>query len=134
MRQPVQVHGSLTAFGATPTPATLTLLQLTAGQRVARAVAALAACCVAAILAVFIPVAHFILVPGLLIAGLVLAFMRFRERQRFLRIHGVCPRCGLEQDFVPDGSTGGQPAAACPTCFNRFAISLGAEDAAPRRS
>jgi DNA-directed RNA polymerase subunit RPC12/RpoP len=118
----VEVAGTLSIFGAAPTPATLTLVPLSPGRRLVRALVALSVCWVAAGLAVFIPVAHFVLVPALAIAGVVGFVIRVRERQRFLRVHGMCPRCGREQDFVPGGSMGGRPTVDCPACFNRLLV------------
>jgi hypothetical protein len=122
MSRLVEVPARLSIFGAAPTPVTVTLLPLSAGRRLARALAVLAACWVAAALAVFIPVAHFLLVPALALAGPIGAVIRFRERQRVLRVHGTCPRCGREQDFVPGASMGRQPTVDCPACFNRLLV------------
>lgn len=69
MGQPVEISGLLTVFGAPPTRATITVMPLGIGRRLARALGALLACWAAATVAVFIPVAHFLLVPGLAIGG-----------------------------------------------------------------
>ena len=120
--QPVEVSGLLTIFGAAPTRATVTVLPLSIGRRLARALGALLACWAAAAVAVFIPVAHFILVPGLAIGGLVWAAVELRARERLVRVHGVCPRCGREQEFVAAGSSGRQPSVSCPGCLNRLLV------------
>jgi len=125
MSRPVEVPATLTVFGAAPTRATLTLVPLSPGRRLARALGGLAACWGAAAVAVFIPVAHFLLVPALTIAGLVWAVLRYRERQRLVRVHGVCPRCGRAQDFIPGGTMAQQPAVDCPGCFNRLLVTTG---------
>jgi hypothetical protein len=134
------VSATLTVFGAAPTRATVTLASLSVPRRLARGLAMLAICWGAAIVAVFIPVAHLILVPGLAVAGLVAAVLRAREDQQILRIHGACPRCGREEDFVPDGSLRRSLAVTCPGCFNRLSVKVeeshgrpaGAQE--PRRS
>jgi hypothetical protein len=89
--QPVEVSGLLTIFGAAPTRATITVLPLSIGRRLARALGALLACWAAAAVAVFIPVAHFILVPGLAIGGLVWAAVDLRA----LRARAGLRRRGL---------------------------------------
>jgi hypothetical protein len=117
------VAGTLTVFGAEPRPATLTLVSLDPGRRLARALGVLALCWGGALVAVFIPVAHFVLVPGLAIAGVVWAVLRMRERERLLRVHGTCPRCGRVEDFVPAGG-GRSLAVTCPGCFNSLGVSV----------
>jgi hypothetical protein len=125
MGQPVEISGLLTVFGAPPTRATITVMPLGIGRRLARALGALLACWTAAAVAVFIPVAHFLLVPGLAIGGLVWAVVRLRARERLVRVHGVCPRCGHVQEFIAAGSAGGQPAVSCPGCLNRLLVTVG---------
>jgi hypothetical protein len=124
--QPVEMAGLLTVFGATPTRATITLMPLGIDRRLARALGALLACWAAAAVSVFIPVAHFLLVPGLAIGGLVWAVVRLRARERLVRVHGACPRCGRVQEFIAAGSTGGQSAVTCPGCLNRLLVTTGA--------
>jgi hypothetical protein len=126
MSRQLEVPATLTVFGAAPTQATLTLVPLSLGWRLARALGVLAACWAAATIAVFIPVAHFLLVPALAIAGPVWAAIRFREHQRLVRVHGVCPRCGRVQDFTAGGTPGRQPVVHCPGCFNRLVVTIGA--------
>ncbi len=46
-----------------------------------------------AALSVLIPVAHFILVPALLIAGPVSAVARYRQRSGVIAGEGICPSC-----------------------------------------
>jgi hypothetical protein len=115
---------TLTVFGSPPTKATLALRSVGTGRRLARALGGLVLCWTATLVAVFIPVAHFVLVPGLAIAGVVWAVSRLRERERVLWIHGTCPRCGREEDFVPAGRSGRQLTVDCPSCFNRLDVHL----------
>jgi hypothetical protein len=128
--EPVDVPVTLTVFGAAPTQATATLVPLGPGRRLARALAALAACWAAAVVAVFIPVAHFLLVPALAIAGPVWACFRLRERQRLVRVRGTCPRCGRSQEFVPGGTVERRPAVDCPGCLDRVVVTTGEAGAA----
>jgi hypothetical protein len=124
MSRLLEVPATLTIFGAAPTPATLTLVPLSLGWRLARALGVLAACWGAAVIAAFIPVAHFLLVPALAIAGPVWAVLRFREHRRLARAHGVCPRCGRVQDFTPGGTLARRPTVQCPGCFNRLLVTI----------
>ena len=115
---------SLTVFGAPPTRATVTVDLQSVGRRAARAVAALAACWALAVVAVFIPLAHFVLVPGLFVTGLWLATNRAREDWRLVGVRGVCPRCGLAQEFQPGGRLRGKRTVDCPNCRNRLVLEL----------
>jgi hypothetical protein len=92
---------TLTVFGAAPTRATVIVAPLSLGRRVTRALGAVAGCWGAAVIAVFVPVAHFLLVPALAVAGVIWAILRFREHEQVVRIHGTCPRCGRDDDFIP---------------------------------
>jgi hypothetical protein len=53
----------------------------------------------AAVVSVFIPVAHFLFVPGLALAGIVIFIKRIQARETAESIHGICADCGHEQDF-----------------------------------
>src|SRR5262245_56775998 len=99
----VDLPATLTAFGSPPSPATATVLDQSPGQRVARTAAGLGICWGIALITLFIPVAHFILVPTFLTAGIVLAALRAREARRLLKVRGTCPRCGVEQEFKAGG-------------------------------
>jgi hypothetical protein len=121
---PRDVAATLTVFGAAPTRATVTLVSLGVGRRLARGLAVLAICWGAAVAAVFIPVAHFVLVPGLAIVGLVGALFRAREGRQILRVHGTCPRCGRVEDFVPEVGLHRSLAVTCPRCFNHISVSI----------
>jgi len=63
-----------------------------------------------------------VLVPTFLVAGPTLAYLRFRTRQVVTRVHGACPRCGVEQDFRPPGFWGAAPRIDCPLCLNQLTL------------
>jgi hypothetical protein len=46
-----------------------------------------------AAVSILVPVAHFVLVPGLIIAGPIAAFMRWRQHSGVLGGEGTCPAC-----------------------------------------
>jgi len=121
---------TLEVFGAAATRATATLESLSPGRRLVRALAVLAACWAAAVVSIFLPVAHFFLVPGFLVLGVVWAVIRGREREQVLRLHGVCPRCAREQDFVQGGHQDGRAWVSCPACFNRLFVTIGPPESA----
>jgi hypothetical protein len=70
---------------------------LTLRERVVRATVVLAAAFALAVIALPIPLVHFVLVPGSLILGLVLGAARFRQREIFSLARAACPFCGTEQ-------------------------------------
>lgn len=115
---------TLHVFGAAPTHATAAVEPLGLGGRLARSLGILVACWGAAIVSIFIPVAHFFLVPGFLVLGVVLAVARGRERERILRLHGICPRCRREREFIQSGRQGGTLWVSCPGCFNRLSVTI----------
>jgi len=63
-------------------------------NRLARAAKKLAVMWGLAIVSVLIPVAHFLLVPGFVVAGFVFAFTAARQRSAVLGGEGTCPACG----------------------------------------
>jgi hypothetical protein len=68
--------------------------------RTRRALKAWGACWAAAVPAVFIPIAHFILVPGLLLGGIVGGFFLSRQSDVVLGGKGECPSCGKPLTIV----------------------------------
>jgi hypothetical protein len=118
----VEIPATLTAFGASPAPATATVQSQAPGERAARTAAALGACWGLALVSVFIPVAHFILVPTFFIAGIVLAVVRMREDARLLGVRGTCPRCGQEQDFDAGGRFTPSRTLDCSKCHNTLTL------------
>jgi hypothetical protein len=74
------------------------ILSLPPSGRFARAGKTLALMWGLAIVSILVPGLHFILVPGFLIAGPVLAFTVVRQRSVVLGGEGTCPACG---ELVP---------------------------------
>jgi hypothetical protein len=91
------IHATLRGFGTPPTSATLVIEQLTPGQRLGRAAAALGLGIAAAAIALPIPLVHFVLVPGSLLVGLILAAVRVSQREIVRTAEGACPFCGTRQ-------------------------------------
>jgi hypothetical protein len=115
-----EIAGTLGAFGAPPLAATARVLRQNPQRRTRRALAALGICWGAAIPCLFVPLAHFFLVPTLVTTGIVLAVLRAREDTRLLGVHGCCPRCGVEGEFPAAGRLQGERALDCPRCHNHL--------------
>ncbi|MCC6302108.1 MAG: hypothetical protein IT489_04830 [Gammaproteobacteria bacterium] len=77
-------------------------------ERWARALKMLGLMWLLAVVTVFIPIAHFVLVPGFLIAGPVTAVMRFQVSESVESASGECPTCGEAMTVALD------PAARLP--------------------
>lgn len=122
----VEIPATLTTFGASPAPATATVLRQPPRERLARTAAALGVCWGLALVSVFIPVAHFILVPTFFIAGIAVAVARAREATRLLGVHGVCPRCEQEQDFEAGGRFTPSRSLDCQKCHNTLTLTADA--------
>ena len=118
----VAVPATLAVFGAPPTPVEVTVTRQGLGRRLGRALLVVAVCWPAAGAAVFIPLAHFVLVPGLFIGGAVLAVIKLREDWHIVRVRGACPRCHREQEFAPGGRFTAGRTFECPQCLNTLRL------------
>jgi hypothetical protein len=117
---------SLKGFGASPTHAELVVETLTPVERLKRAGIALAGGAVLALIAVPIPLVHFVLVPGALLIGIVLAALRLRQREIIRSAKGSCPYCGTPQRLGLAGRVFRLPREVfCDHC--RRPLDLGAE-------
>src|SRR5262245_20952972 len=118
----IDIPATLSAFGSSPAPAIATVLYQNAGRRLSRTAAGLGFCWGVALVSVFIPVAHFILVPTFVLAGIGVAIVRAREDRRLLKVRGACPRCGAEQDFKVGGRFASTRSLDCPKCHNHLVL------------
>ena len=64
----------------------------------------------------FIPVAHFLLVPGFFLFGVHVFLSRMRTADVTTSIRGTCPDCATEQDFEMGGPWGLPRSLACAEC------------------
>jgi len=110
-------HARLAGYHPDATAAVLEVDELGAARRARRALKGFAAWLLGAVACVFIPVAHFVLVPGCLVGAVAVLVVRLRTRALIVRAHGVCPDCGVEQDLDVLGPwRGGARALACRAC------------------
>jgi len=93
----------LSGYNGQPTRGTVTIHHFDHEQRVWRAFAGLGKWWGVALLCVFIPVAHFVLVPAFLAYGLWQFFQRLGTTELATDARGTCPDCGTEQtlDLAP---------------------------------
>jgi len=121
---PEVLDASLTAFGSMPSRAAVTVARLTPGQRLARGLRGAGVFWAIAVACIFIPGLHFVLVPGFLLIGLVTGLRRLREAETVVRVHGVCPRCKLEQDFAAGNRFALSWRLDCRACHNHLELAL----------
>jgi hypothetical protein len=95
--------------------------ELSNGQRAARAAKTLMACWALAVGSVLIPMAHFVLVPGFLIAGPLLAANRYGQRATVLGGAGQCPTCDNEV-LVAAQALSWPLWARCETCHKDLEV------------
>ena len=71
-------------------------------ERVKRAAKILGICWGLAVVTLFIPLAHFILVPSFLLAGPIMAYMKYRVVESVEGAQGKCPTCKMDINLPLD--------------------------------
>ncbi len=108
----------LVGYHPDATEAVLEVDELSTGRRLGRAAKGFATWFGAAVVSVFIPIAHFVLVPACLIGAALVLVSRLRTRALVVRAHGRCPDCGAEQDLdVLGPGRGTVRAVSCRSCY-----------------
>lgn len=102
--------------GGEGTPVDLRVLHHSRGRRIRRALGGLGLLWLLAAVAVFIPIAHLILVPGLFFGGIGLFIVRWRRRDRFEVFQAKCPTCGSPASFDLEESAELPLRLHCPSC------------------
>jgi hypothetical protein len=118
----IEIQASLTAFGHPPSRVTAVVIEQTPAQRLGRTLAGLGMFWALALGGLFIPVAHFILVPTFLVTGIIVAVKRAREDRRPVQLRGACPRCGAAQEFKVGGRFATGRSVDCPKCHGTLAL------------
>jgi hypothetical protein len=89
----------LSGYHGEPTPARLLVATFNRPARTRRALKGLGGFWGAMVVSIFIPIAHFVLVPTFFFVGIWQFLRRLRTRELVKGAHGRCPDCGAEQDF-----------------------------------
>jgi len=87
----------LTGYSGNATRGTVTVISFDQKARTRRALKALGTFWACAVGSVFIPVAHFLLVPGFFIFAIFQFFQRLGTPELGKGATGICPDCGAEQ-------------------------------------
>lgn len=115
----------LTGFGCAPTQAKVVVARLTLRQRVARSGRVVGAGLAAALIALPIPLVHFVFVPGAVLIGLALGVIRVQQREIFESAEAPCPYCGTAQRLGLAGRAFRLPRAVhCRHCGRQLDLGL----------
>ena len=118
----IEVPAVLSAFGYPSSSATAVVIEQTPTQRLGRTLGGLGMFSGLAVAGLFIPVAHFVLVPAFVVAGIIAAVKRAREDCRLVLLRGACPRCGATQEFRPGGRFCSERSINCPKCHGTLTL------------
>lgn len=98
-----------------------------AGERTRRAVLTWLAAWGLGVVAVFLPVLHFFLVPLLVLGGPLLAFQRLGERVSVVDVKGTCPGCGAAQQQPLNRAAQPRLEFRCDACGRAIGVTVPAE-------
>lgn len=121
---PHEVAGHLAYHDKPPSPATATIVVFDRPRRLLRAFGGGLTCWGLAILSVFVPLGHFILVPGFLLAGPVVFLIRVAEDVGLREVRGTCPACGTTQRFKDGGRLQQHHPLRCASCGRTITLTL----------
>ena len=114
----------LKGFAGEPTPGSCTVLSFDRAGRWWRAGAALGKWWAVAGLCVFIPVAHFVLVPSFFAHGLYQLVQRLGIAELACNARGTCPDCGVEQSLEIAPRWLAPQQVACASCHRGLELSV----------
>ena len=103
----------------TPVRTELEVESIAVGKRVGRGLVRLLACWAIGVACVFVPLLHFVLVPGFLLLGPVLAWKASAATVRVSSTQVTCPRCAVVTPVEP-GTTGWPIRLWCASCGTTF--------------
>jgi len=109
-------------------PAEMHVIIFTQREQKIRALKSMMTFWVIAALCIFIPIAHFILVPGFLIGGIVAASRRWKTKEEELEATGSCPACHNGICIKLDKSIGLPQWKNCPECADSLELQAASEN------
>jgi hypothetical protein len=112
----------LRGFGVQPSHARVEFATLTLSDRLKRAATIFGLGLLLALIAIPIPLVHFILVPGALLLGTVLAAARLSQGDIFRGAHGRCPFCAADQSFTVMGRFRLPKKLFCASCQRELVL------------
>jgi hypothetical protein len=115
----------LKGFGTPPGEAQAEVAELTSSDRLKRAAVVFGAFVAVAVIAIPIPIVHFVLVPGGLLLAVALGAVRLGQGRIFRGAQGRCPFCGTEQQFPLFGRFRLPRQVHCISCHRRLMLEAG---------
>jgi hypothetical protein len=112
----------LKGFGTPPGEARAEVAELTSSDRLKRAAVVFGAFVAVAVIAIPIPIVHFVLVPGGLLLAVTLGAVRLGQGRIFRGAQGRCPFCGTEQQFPLFGRFRLPRQVHCISCHRRLIL------------
>lgn len=98
-------------------------------DRMRRALKVLGICWALAVVTLFIPIAHFFLVPGFLIAGPVSAYKLYNVTEQPEKIVTTCPHCQQQVEVEMEASEALPVWKYCPECNGALRVEDGSATA-----
>ncbi len=116
----------ISGYHGAPTPATLLVKTFDPPARLRRAAKGLLGFWGAMVVSVFLPIAHFVLVPSFFFVGIWQFFKRLHAHSLVRGAHGVCPDCGAEQDFETGTRAAFPMSLVCRNCHRGLTLAAAA--------
>ncbi len=113
---------SITGYGPTPTSMVVAVDEIPTARRLRRAWTSFLVFFALAMISILIPVAHFLLVPGFLIAAFASLFMKLAATSQVHEARGSCPDCAAEQEFDLSGAWRLPRDVTCRGCQRRLTL------------
>lgn len=112
---------SIAGYGVTATDISLRIYHLSFTRRIARALGTFTLLTLVTCLSALIPIAHFVLVPGMVVVTLIFTVKRFLNRAIIEGGEGVCPHCATPFRVFRRGVTR-QYSDVCEGCKREVTI------------
>ena len=122
MAAPREISVSLALIGEQSTTGKATLIDRPIVSRVGRGAIVLLGLWFVAGLCIFIPLAHFVLVPSFAIAGIAMFVVRVLDDTSLVQAEGVCPRCHVQRTFEGAGRYRPGRTVHCAGCGSQIAV------------
>jgi hypothetical protein len=121
---------TVSGYHGAPTRAELLVARFDRARRLRRALTALGGFWGAMVVSVFIPIAHFVVVPSFFAIGIWQCVRRLRVEEQVRGAHGVCPDCSLEQDFELGSLAAFPQGVQCRGCHRGLTLAAEGVEAA----
>ena len=115
----------LRGYGSTANDATVRVASFGRSVRLRRALSGLVLAWLLAVVCIFIPVAHFFLVPGFFALGAYLFYSRWVTRTSVTEANGTCPDCNSHQPFDISGNWNPPHRVTCNSCQRSLVLEFG---------